>query len=41
MLCLGTPSKALTVLFRNSVCVRVNAEKMAREMCNIVEDLDI
>lgn len=41
VLCLGTPSKALTVLFRNSVCVRVNAEKMAREMCNIVEDLDI
>lgn len=29
MTCLDTPNKALIVLFRNSVCVKVIAEKIA------------
>ena len=40
MMCLGTPNKSLDVLFRNSVCVKVNAERNARESCVIVEDLN-
>ena len=40
MMCLDTPNKVLIVLFINSVCVKVIAEKIAWKSFAIVEDLN-
>ena len=40
MMCLETPNKALTVLFRNSACVKDIAEKTARKLWIVVADLN-
>ena len=39
MMCIDTPNKVLIVLFINSVCVKVIAEKIAWKSFAIVEDL--